>query len=37
MSQPINSHHPIYLADIGLNFYKNFIEEVEKTFFSKNS
>ena len=33
--QPITSQHPIILAELGLKFYSEYINEVEKKFFQK--
>ena len=33
MGSPVPSHHPAYLAEQGLNFYIDFLEDVEKKSF----
>jgi hypothetical protein len=34
LEKPIENHHPVTLALLGFNFYKDFLEQVEKKFFS---
>lgn len=33
LGQPVISHHPVVIAELGLNFYEQFIQEAEATFF----
>jgi len=33
LNQPVISHHPIVIAELGLSFYECFIKETEVTFF----
>lgn len=33
LDKPITTRHPVALAELGLNFYENFVNEVERLFF----
>lgn len=33
LDQPITTHHPIVLAELGLKFYENYVSEIENKFF----
>jgi hypothetical protein len=37
LDQPLHSHHPVYLAELGLKFYAEFLAEVESKFFDGNT
>ena len=37
LDQQIPSHHPVFLAELGLKFYENYIREVERTFFQNKA
>ena len=34
LDQAVNSHHPVYLAELGLRFYSDLLAEVANRFFA---
>jgi hypothetical protein len=33
LGQPVTTHHPVHLAELGLRFYEGYVNEVERKFF----
>lgn len=36
LGQPVTTHHPVQLAELGLKFYSEYLDQVEKKFFDVN-